>query len=343
MHVVFTILKVLLWILLIILGLILLLILLLLFCPFRYRLAGEKTEECLWARIKVGWFIVGISGKYDKPSGLDLSARILGIRVVHRKMFEPKPVAEAELISENGVIDPQLLTGENPAPVDASSGAMDKPPESPEEPVDKKADKKAEKERKAAEKAAKKAEKKAEKEAAKEEAKTDNVPAGDAASAENAATEEVVTLPDKVMGKIDDAQTKADIILDKIYQKADQLNTKKRHVFQFLEKPYTKKTLKRIKKIIKRLFGTIKPKKSRAWLHIGMKSAADTGELLGKVSRFYNLYGRWLTIEPDFYYKVMEGNFDIRGRIYLFRFLFPAIGLILSPSTWKTLKMAKKI
>ncbi len=311
MHVVFTILKVLLWILLIILGLILILILLLLFCPFRYRLQGEKTEERLWAKVKVGWFIIGISGKYDKPAGLDIGARILGIRVFHKKMLEPKPevvtpegghipLPEGEnpppgLAEPSGTGDtaaPQQTQGTPPAEGSASANAAS------DSKADKKAQKKAEKEKKAA---------------------------------------------DNVLIKVETAQTKADIFLDKLYTKADQLNTKKNHVFQFLDKPYTKKTLKRIKKILKRLFGTIKPKKSRAWLHIGMKSAADTGEFLGKISRFYNLYGRWLTIEPDFYYQVMEGKFDIRGRIYLFRFLFPAIGLALSPSTWKTLKMAKKI
>ena len=115
------------------------------------------------------------------------------------------------------------------------------------------------------------------------------------------------------------------------------------HVDQFLDKVYVQKTIKRAFKIIKRLFGTIKPKKSKGYIHMGLGSAADTGMILGKLAAFYPLYGRWLTIEPDFYYKVIEGDIDIKGRIYLFRFVGPALGMVLTPSFWKTIKLAKKI
>ena len=76
---------------------------------------------------------------------------------------------------------------------------------------------------------------------------------------------------------------------------------------------------------------------------MGLSSPAQTGEVLGKISMFYALYGRWLTIDPDFYNKVIEGNIDIRGRIYLFRFVFPAIRIILSRDFWRTKKLAEKI
>mgnify|MGYP007070168258 CR=1 FL=1 len=95
--------------------------------------------------------------------------------------------------------------------------------------------------------------------------------------------------------------------------------------------------------MLKRLLGTIKPKKSKGYLRFGLKSSADTGMMLGKAAAFYPLYGRWLTIEPDFYNKVIEADIDIKGRIYLFRVVFPVLRILISRDFWRTYKLSKKI
>ena len=115
------------------------------------------------------------------------------------------------------------------------------------------------------------------------------------------------------------------------------------HVLQFLDRDYVERTIKRVLNIVKRLFGTIKPKKSKGYLHMGLKSSADTGMMLGKIAAFYPMYGRWLTIEPDFYNKVIEGEIDIKGRIYLFRVVGPVLRMALTRDFWRTYKLAKKI
>lgn len=131
--------------------------------------------------------------------------------------------------------------------------------------------------------------------------------------------------------------------LDQLSEKADKLAKKIDHVDQFLDKPFVQKTLKRVFKIIKRLFGTIKPKKSKGYLKLGLSSPASTGDMLARLAKFYPLYGSWLVIEPDFYHKVIEGNVDIKGRIYLFRIVGPALRLLISRDFWRTYKLAKKI
>ena len=136
---------------------------------------------------------------------------------------------------------------------------------------------------------------------------------------------------------------KIDEKLDKIASKKEKFSKKADHIDQFLDKPFVQKTLKRGFKIIKRLFGTIKPKKSKGYLKLGLKSPASTGEMLARLGKFYPLYGRWLVIDPDFYHKVIEGNADIKGRVYLFRFVFPALRLLISRDFWRTYKLAKKI
>ena len=109
---------------------------------------------------------------------------------------------------------------------------------------------------------------------------------------------------------MDDISDKTDEVLDKVEEGMDKLDEKyvnavKKidHVEQFLDRDYVQRTIARALKVIKRLLLTIKPKKSRGYLKMGLGSAADTGNILGKTSMFYALYGSWLEIEPDFYNK----------------------------------------
>ena len=147
----------------------------------------------------------------------------------------------------------------------------------------------------------------------------------------------------ELMPLVKTEDVEADKKLDEADRKYNQLMTKMDHVIQFLDREYVQRTLKRFLKVMKRLFGTVKPKKSKGYVHYGLNSSADTGMVLGKVSAFYPLYGRWLTIEPDFYNKVIEGDIDVKGRIYLFRVVFPVLGIALTRDFWRTFKLAKKI
>ena len=141
---------------------------------------------------------------------------------------------------------------------------------------------------------------------------------------------------DELLKKIDDKLDN----LDKIYV---EKITKLDHWIQFLDKDYVRHTISMVLVILKRTLVTIKPKKSKGYLRLGLGSAADTGEVLGKISMFYPLYGRWLSIEPDFYNKIIEADVMMKGRIYLFRILFPSIKLALTRDFWKTKKLYDKI
>ena len=146
-----------------------------------------------------------------------------------------------------------------------------------------------------------------------------------------------------VFDKIEDTLDNLNEKYDKAMDKYDKAMIKYDHVQQFLDQPFVQNTFRRVLKIITRFFGTVKPKKSSGYIHYGLSSSASTGEILGKLGMFYPLYGSWLTIEPDFYNKVIEGNLEIKGRIYVFRFVFPIIRLLISRDFWRTYKLAKKI
>ncbi len=354
-------------ILLVILGLILLIILLVLFMPISYRISGVHNENETMANVTVRYMIVKALAGFEKGTGVDYKVKILFFQIFPKKEGKKKkneeniwendedmddaslddlsegtsdvdavPVAaNMEQTSETDNVSLQS-DAEQTSGVDNSLSQSDAEHTSNSDEVsimsdidDIEASPEYQKELEKLEKEKLRQQKKEEKRLKKQ------------AEAENRSEGDVEELGigdriDKLMDKVNDTLTNIDEKYQNAMVKAD-------HVMQLLDREYTQRTLKRVLKIVKRLFGTIKPKKSKGYLHMGLGSSADTGDILGKISMFYPLYGRWLIIEPDFYYKVMEGELDIKGRIYLFRIVGPAIGMILTRDFWRTVKLAKKI
>ena len=324
-------------VLLSILGLVLLIVLLVLFTPISYRISAEHGEKTTEAHAKVGFLVAGAKAAFVKGDGLDYKITICGIKIMGKdskerpKKKKKKPKEEPEFDEFDETIDEGAAAEINPSETpELTSGIvqaedvlqLDTQQAANETSQIEESDKGKKKKNK---KAKKKKEKKPKKEKAPKEKKT--------------FSEKVDSLFEKINNILDSLDEKYEKALNKI----DELNTKKEHVLEFLDRDFVQRTIKRVFKVIKRLLFTIKPKKSKGYLHMGLSSPAQTGEVLGKISMFYALYGRWLTIDPDFYNKVIEGNIDIRGRIYLFRFVFPAIRIILSRDFWRTKKLAEKI
>ena len=336
-----TILKVIGIILLCVLGLVLLAVLLVLFCPISYRLSAVHNEQETVANVKVGFLIIKALANFTKGEGLNYCVKALFFKVFPRGSSKeeddgvdlledyleehdddditiditnesedsdedlglPEPDFESEESNESQ--EDESLEDDNIL-IDQFLEEEDSVSESPEEEID-----------------------------------------GLEASEESA---EKISFKQKVSDGIDKAADKVDEVLDKADQKVDEVDKKYNdimvkvdHVLQFLDRDYVERTIKRVLNIVKRLFGTIKPKKSKGYLHMGLKSSADTGMMLGKIAAFYPMYGRWLTIEPDFYNKVIEGEIDIKGRIYLFRVVGPVLRMALTRDFWRTYKLAKKI
>ena len=312
MAVVLTILKILGIILLVVIGLVLLLLLLVLFVPIRYRVKGGYNEDYLGAEVKVRWLFFRVLGGYTKSDGIQVRAKVAWFTVYKLDSKE-----EAKKETEH------ILAPESSLP----------PPEgSPKEP-----DKASEDENevvqvfgdgKPAAKSGDKAKKKKDK--AKDKTK-------DKAKAK----EETGAKPEVLEGEVEGAPKENP--LDKLEKMRGKLDTKMSHVSQFLAKDYTKRTIERGKKLLKKVFRHLKPTKGRVDLTLGLGSSADTGIMLGKIARFYPLYGRWLFITPDFYYKRIEAEGDIRGRIRIGSLAIPGLLFIIRKDTRRTIKMTKKI
>ena len=324
MGILLTVLKILGIILLVILGLVLLILMLVLFVPICYRIKAVHNESETTADAKISFLVVKVKAHFDKVNKLDYGAWVLFFKVFPRKEKEPK----TETISEDVSFDLEDL--EDLEATESGESVQDELSEISE-----------------------------------------NVPDESNESAELNINSELISedineiesdketdskkvkkkknkksfgqLYEELSDKADEAMDKVEEGLDKLDHKYVDALKKIDHVEQFLDRDYVQRTIARGLKVIKRLLLTIKPKKSRGYLRLGLGSAADTGSVLGKISMFYGLYGSWLNIEPDFYNKVIEADIDFKGRIYLFRIIFPAIRMILSRDFWKTKKLAEKI
>ena len=350
MSILLAILKIIGIVLLIVIGIVVFFILLILFCPICYRIKADHNEENTNVDLKIRYLFVKSVATFVKGEGLKYKVKFLFFTLLNSEDKKDVPDDEDGIdvmdldpnddFSESGFFDePANVVSDEPVNAvsseasdevsnDADSSYVSEASEvavldtSDQTKEDIKSEgfseltKKEQKKLLKAEKKRLKEEKKRLKEE-KKQAKGD----------------------DTVLDKIDEKLEKIGTKMDDLSQKYDKIVKKIDHVEQFLEKPFVQKTFKRVLKIIKRLFGTIKPKKSKGYLRLGLSSAASTGEMLGRLARIYPLYGRWLEIEPDFYHKVIEGNVVLKGRIilgYIAR-------IVLKRYIWQTIKMARKI
>ncbi len=346
MGIVLMILKIIGIVLLCILGLILLILLLVLFTPISYRVKAEHNDENTMAQVKFGFLVVNGKALYEKGQGFNYYVKLLFFKILPGKEEE-----EGEF-EEGDVMDMDDWDEEDETPlVDSyvkpeSNGTMSSSEES-DNTIN------------SSDESETVSNQVVEDNSADLNSELDEYLEDTELDADEETDEEIdqevenkVKLSfgeklDSVMGKATDKfeeiTDKADEKIDELDQKYEKAMTKYDHVMQFLERDYVERTIKRALKILKRLFGTIKPKKSKGYVHFGLGSSADTGMMLGKVSSFYPLYGRWLVLDPDFYNKGVEGDIDIKGRIYLFRIVGPALRMVLTRDFWRTYKLAKKI
>lgn len=341
MAVFLTILKVLLWILIIILGIALLLILLILFAPIRYKISGEMNDEKICADAKVSFLIASVIGSFNKGSGLDYAARVLGIKIYPRSTKPKKKKADKkannsvkEDISSDSIFDPISDSDFESWEKEhfPEENATIEPIMNTEQDIQN---------HKKKVKAEKKAEKKAGKKIKKKKGEKDDKPSE---------PKEIVPILDRIdkvaavtHEKLEIVTDKADKIKQKAVEGIDKAEIKIDHIIKFFEKPFTQKTIARGKKLIIKLFKSIKPKKSRADIVFGMGSPADTGAMMGKIAFIYPYTYKWLNITPDFYRKGVEGSINLKGKLRLASIIFPALRIILSRDFKRTLKLAKKI
>lgn len=309
-----TILKIILWVLLILVLFVLLLVLLVLFMPIRYQIDGSFHDSYA-ANAKVRYLGAGVRVGFSKENGLLYKIRFLGIPILSNQKKKKE---------KNRGKPPELIEDKTAAEIDEPVIVEEKPPEEPvlqqqnvepqkEEPKKEKS----KKEKPKKEKSKKEPELTPQTETSVEDKKEDSSDSGDTEPKQG--------------------------LLDKLADLKETVLTKKDHIVQLFEKPFTKWTLDRAKKLLLKIGKCFFPKKAKGNLTLGLSNPADTGVTVGIISIFLPLYDGWLQIEPDFYHQVVEGDLWLKGKFRLAAIAFPALRIVLSRNFKRTLALAKKI
>ena len=350
MGIVLMILKIIGIVLLCILGLILLILLLVLFTPISYRVKAEHNDENTMAQAKFGFLVVNGKALYEKGQGFNYYVKLLFFKILPGKEEEEGDFEEGDVMD----MDDWDEEDETPLVEDSSGASLtsvafpagENEEQEPLEPDFSYVKPESDSTMNSSDESDNSADLNSELDEYLEDIEEDSIEENEQEvepEIKLSFGEKLDSVMGKATGKFEEITDKADEKIDELDKKYEKAMTKYDHVMQFLERDYVERTIKRALKILKRLFGTIKPKKSKGYVHFGLGSSADTGMMLGKVSSFYPLYGRWLVLDPDFYNKGVEGNIDIKGRIYLFRIVGPALRMVLTRDFWRTYKLAKKI
>lgn len=339
MTILFVILKIIGIILLIVLAFVFVLLLLVLYAPFAYKISGayEDEQSNYYGSANIKWLFIHIFADITKKSSLSYGVKIFGIKIypkdkkkkINNKKNIKKEITQNEIISSVNV--------DNAAKNEENTECHINDKEHDNESNDIINNDKLEN-LSSSQKISKNSTL-CENEIDYKNINKDNINKNNLNQDKNRKNfnpAAPVDFIDSLMIKFSDLINKVSDFIYKLLKKED-------HVLQFLDKPYTKRTLKRLKKIIKKFFKTISPKKSRGYLHFGLSNAADTGIILGKMSVFFPLYAKWLNIEPDFEHEIIEGNINVKGRIFIGIFIVPALFTIIGKDFKKTFNLIKKI
>ena len=146
----------------------------------------------------------------------------------------------------------------------------------------------------------------------------------------------------KAAEKIWQLLQKVGAALKKLKKKLDAVKAKVMHYVRFLEDERTKKAialaLKELGKILKGLL----PKKGKGYVRYGTGDPYETGKAFAIVAAaYYPLFGNQVQVIPDFEEKRMEGNVELKGRLYLAAIAWAGIKIILNRNIRYCIKFLK--
>ena len=350
------ILKILLFTIIALLGLLLLVLLIVLFVPIHYKLAGVFNEKVKAGEFGFRWLILHGKGSYDKENGLKLRAKILFFTVFSNDKEKTKKSKGKEKDPESDVKDKKSkknkksknkkldnLNDENDPLLDDNI-TLDLEKAMEDSSLSEESYRHTETEsavRKSGEKTIgliKNAD-------ISEPGKTTDITLATDLKKDDTVIDLSLDNSTKQAEEnfVDKAFNKAGEFLDKIKNKAETIEKKQDHFDQFINKDFTKRTIKNAMKFIAKTLKSIGPRRGYAYIKMGLKSAADTGIWLGRIAAFYPIYGKWLKIEPDFYNKVFNLDMKCRGHIMIGPTAFRGLFLYLKKDTKRTLSLLKKI
>ncbi|MBQ3600453.1 MAG: DUF2953 domain-containing protein [Lachnospiraceae bacterium] len=299
-------------VLLSILGILLFLVLSLLFIPICYGVTGKK-QDSLELDIKVSWFLRIVYFRLHYKENFGYVFRIFGYPIKKEDGYEKEE--EIETLSE------EKENKEKDTPKNKENN-VDKNQEEGTKYVDEK-----------------KPEVSAKNSNEDEEGKQQNISQNPEESGEESGEEtsffgKKIRIIKEKLRKLGD---KIKSVASKPKEKYDSFIEKKNGVLAFIENKENKQGMKFLWEQIKKLLKHILPVKWKGKLVFGTGDPATTGKLLGIISMLGGMAGIMPDIKPDFEKKIIEGDFSVKGRIYLYYVLYLVIKLWLD-ERFQTLK-----
>ncbi|MBP5159794.1 MAG: hypothetical protein ILP10_05785 [Lachnospiraceae bacterium] len=315
-------------------GLLLLLLLIVLFVPVRYKASASYHDE-VKADARVNWLLRLVRVRFRlEGKENELKAHILCFKILDGNKDTKKAGDAAETTDESAekADESAEKAGEaaekNTDNVDASEGTARESTELQVRHVDERQDKptvtKAEKEKIKAQKQRLKAEKKREKAERKR------------LKAEEKERKKGEKEEKKAAGSLESK-------LDSLKKKFEDLRDKKDTIMGYVNDPANRRALSTAWNGVKKFFKHILPRKVRGYVHFGLDDPATTGKILAGAGMFYAKYGKWLTIDPDFENKVIEGDLFLKGHIRLITLLVIALRVYFNKDVKYVIKEYKDI
>lgn len=276
-------------VLLILLGLILLLLSAVLFAPVRYGLYADKEDKDIHADAKVFWLLGIIYGSVKYTGGKDykISIRIFGIDLMKvQDFFKKRKTGKKPSFKNDSVVMQEIE--EKPARI----------------LIEEKQDQKATEELESSVKKTRQ-EKEIVKEKVKEKQKTDfgKLFKKTWGKIKNAVTF-IVHLPKRIKEKV--------LSLKKAVKKGIE---KPREAIAFIKSEEFQGAYACAKAKIKALLKHILPRKVKGELAFGFEDPSITGQILGAAAMLYPIYGKSISLYPDFTGNRLEGYIKLKGHI----------------------------
>ncbi len=113
----------------------------------------------------------------------------------------------------------------------------------------------------------------------------------------------------------------------KLLENIQELQQKKDKIFDFFCEKEALEAKDKTFKIVKKTIRHIRPQKLKTSVKFGAGNPAYTGQLYALLCLMYGIYGKDIILEPDFEHTILEGEFQLKGRIRLINLIYYIIYL----------------
>ena len=135
---------------------------------------------------------------------------------------------------------------------------------------------------------------------------------------------------------------KIEALFSKIGDKLEWAEEKRRWAARFIRDSRNQRVFALLWRQVKALLRHLLPRKAKGQLTLGFEDPAVTGQALAICGVFYGLYGGDVSITPDFEHPVIDGDLEIKGRVYAGAAAVLAARVLIDRNFWRMIKQVRR-